>query len=375
MNNNDCSSRIVFIGLDDPLDLRPMVPYLQRLSEQVPAEALDFQFISEVTPQNVDQRVMELEALVNQYVRAGYTHIGLPSEPTLLRPFILGTGGRLNNIPIQRRWPNTQFMVQDPGIVAVNYASNVYRFGDINTLFDPSLISYNLRRYIQGAGEAYVVYQGAGDAVSTELANTAIRALREMGITTSSYEVGGPNNTFNDAAIEDAVRAIREDLPPRPSQSVVIHIVNWLNAEEYTQSAIRGNLLSTFEDRVVHYAFGNEYYPVETALPVRLQIGRIPLEGIPSMEAASLGVPLEPADYYAFPYLLTYLDSYLWAATCGQTDGVNDKQLKFDTLGTRISYFLADVFFPPGSLSIQVGPRYMNPRWWSPSRPVVPDRR
>jgi hypothetical protein len=74
-------------------------------------------------------------------------------------------------------------MVQDPGISAVDFPKNIYRFGDINTLLDPSLVQYNLRRYIKDAGRAYVVFQGAGDAVSIVLA-----ALRDMGITTTAYE-------------------------------------------------------------------------------------------------------------------------------------------------------------------------------------------
>jgi hypothetical protein len=85
------------------------------------------------------------------------------------------------------------------------------------------------------------------------------------------------------------------------------------------------------------------------------------------MDAASLGIPLEPGLYYSFPYLLTYLDSYLWAAMCGQTDGINDKQLKFDQVGARISYYLADSFFPVNSVDRRVGPR-----WFNPYRQVVP---
>lgn len=90
------------------------------------------------------------------------------------------------------------------------------------------------------------------------------------------------------------------------------------------------------------------------------------------MDAASLGIHLEPGLYYSFPYLLTYLDSYLWAAMCGQTDGINDKQLKFDQVGTRISYYLTDSFFPANSVDRRVGPGYLNPRWFNPYRQVVP---
>ena len=365
-----CRSRIAYIGVDSPLDLKPMIPYIERLAKQVPSEALCFTLIPDVSPETVDRAVRQLEQLITEYVQEGYNYIGLPSEPSLLRASVLGTG--LNDVPISRRWPNITFMVQDPGISAINVPSNVYRFGDLDNLLDPSLVRYNLTRYIKDAGQAYIVFQGAGDAVSTELTSIVLAALREMNVTTTAYEVGAPNGTFDESEIKQAVDSFLDTIPPKPHQSVIIHIVNWFDGEAYTQAALKAGLFSNFGGRVVHYSFANEYYPIDTPLPVQLELGRIPLEGIPSMEASSIGVPLEPADYYSFPYLLTYLDSYLWAATCGRTDGINDKQLKFDPEGTRISYYLADAFFPADSLSLRVGPSYFNPRWLNPYRPVVP---
>lgn len=367
-----CLSRIGFIGVDSPLDLQPMIPYIQRLSKQVPSEALCFSLIPDISPSTVDRATRQLEDLITEYVRRGYHYIGLPSEPSLLRASILGEAGGLNNVPIDKRWPDTQFMVQDPGISAINYPDNVYRFGDINTLLDPSLVRYNLTRYIKDAGRAYVVFQGGGDAVSTELTNIVLAALRDLGVTTTAYEVGNPEGTFDQAEIKQAVDSFLDTIPPQPSQSVIIHIVNWLDAEAYTQAALAAGLFSDFGGRVVHYSFANEYNPVETPLPVPLEFGRIPLVGVPSLEAESIGVALLPAEYYSFPYQLSYLDSYLWAATCGETFGINDKQLKFDPQRTRIAYYLADTSIQAGSLTYRINSIYFNPRWWSPNRPVVP---
>ena len=362
-----CRSRIVFIGTDDPLDLSPMIPYIQRLARQIPSERLIFRIVPETTT------VDDLEAAVREYVQQGYTHIGIPTEADLIEGFLTGEGGSLRGVSVDRRWPQTTFMVQDYGLPNTNY-DNVYIFTDINSLAHDSLIKYNLTRFTTNPGRAYVVYQGAGDSVSSNLVNVARRALGELGIQADFYEVGGPNGTFDDTALRDAVNDISLSLPPRPAKSSIIHIVNWFDAEAYTQAAIRAGLFSTFDGGVVHSTFENEYYPIRTPLPVDLQIGRIPVLGIPSMNAASLGIPLDPGPYYSFPYLLTYLDSYLWAATCGRTAGINDKQLKFDRTGTRISYNLADYYIPANTLQIRVGPLYFNPRWFSESRSVVPRR-
>lgn len=103
-------------------------------------------------------------------------------------------------------------------------------------------------------GELTSFFQGAGDAVSIVLA-----ALRDMGITTTAYEVGAPNGIFDEADIKHAVDSFLDTIPPRPSQSVIIHIVNWLEGEAYTQATLRSGLFSDFGGRVVHYSFGYEY--------------------------------------------------------------------------------------------------------------------
>lgn len=108
--------------------------------------------IPDVSAETVDEVTIQLEDVIREYVRLGYDYIGLPSEPSLLRASILGSATGLNNVPINQRWPNVTFMVQDPGISAVDFPKN------INTLLDPSLVQYNLRRYIKDAGRAYVVF-------------------------------------------------------------------------------------------------------------------------------------------------------------------------------------------------------------------------
>lgn len=354
-----CQSRVVFIGHDNPLGLSPLIPYLENLSQDVPATQLEFKIVPD------DLTLPELETLVGQYVEAGFTHIGLPVNTFLIDDFLRGDG--LVNRSVAERWPNTLFMVQYYGLGEIPY-ENVYGFGDVNTLVEPSLVEYNLTNFAQNAGMVYVIYQGMGDEVTEWEAEFARQTLENLGFHAQFYEVG-----LNEDLLKEAVDDISMSLPPAPAQSAVIHIVNWFNAEEYTQAALNAGLFDFPEEQVIHSSFLDEYYPVNTTLPVRLHIGRIPLEGIPSQAAADIGIPINPAEYYSFPYLLSFLDAYLWAATCGDTYGINDKQLRFDKNNVRISYYLADLSIPPNSLSIDVGPLLFNPRWFNPDAEVVPE--
>lgn len=127
------------------------------------------------------------------------------------------------------------------------------------------------------------------------------------------------------------------------------------------------------QNQVVHSSFLNEYYPVGISLPVRFEIGKIPVEGIPSEQAAAIGMPLNPQEYYALPYFLSYLDAYLWAATCGNTSGINDKQLRFDSNNVRIAYYLSNLSIPPNTFTVESGPFSLNPRWFNENARVVPE--
>jgi hypothetical protein len=383
-SNDHCRSKIVFIGLDDPFYLPPIIPYIEKLHEKMVAEndgsrgALDFVLFPVTTPETVNQHVHELEELVKNYYRRGYRYIGLPSQSTLLRPFLLGTGGDLNNIPVDRRWPDVYFMIQDPIIAAADYPDNVYRFFDVNTLLDERLAQQTIDNFVNPPGRVYVIYEGAGDAYSTELANMMIASLLDMGMKTNAFVVGkrgstiNDNNYFDNETLDDAVDFIKETIPPPPARSVIIHIINPIFSEEYTQTGLAVGLFSDFNESAIHYSYAYGYWPEKTTIPVPLEFGKVPVIGIPSLEAASLGIPLKPSEYYSFPFLLTYLDAYLWAATCQKTDGINDKQLRFDETQTRISYYLANFQIPPNSIRIRMGPLYFNPRWFNPEAPVIP---
>lgn len=354
-----CQSRIVFIGPDSPRGLTPMIPYLENLNKLYPSQELTFDLVS------VDLTVTELEALVADYVDAGYNYIGLPSLPDILENFLSGVG--LNDQLIDQRWPQTQFMVEYYAYIDIGYA-NVHSFTDVNTLDAESLIKYNLVEFAKDAGSIYVVYQGEGDKVSQDLAEIAELALAELGLNAEFFEVG-----LSQTAIEEVVNEIDLNLPPSPAQSVIIHIVNWFNAEEYTQAALRAGLFDLPSDQVTHASFLNEYYPVDTPLPVDLQIGKVPVRGIPSEESTAIGLPADPADYYSFPYFISYLDAYLWAATCGKTNGINDKQLRFDRDNVRIAYYLTNLYVPANTLSVLVSPFALNPRWFDQDAQVVPE--
>lgn len=368
---SSCQSRIVYIGTNSPLDLQPMIPYIYRLSLEVPAGDLKFEVVPEATPDTLIQTVNRTEALISQYVAQGYNFIGLPTEENVIEILLTGNGGDLKGIPINQRWPNTMFMVQDYTPLGLSYP-NVYTFTDINTLMNDSLVKYNLTHMVKSAGEVYVIYEGEGSEVGQELMEIAKKALADLGIKAKFYQVNAPNNVFNPTELKSVIDDIQDSLPPRPSQSAIIHIVDWFDAENYVQAGLKAGLFSDFNGRVVHSTFANEFYPTNTSLPVRLEIGRVPVLGLPSLNAASIGIPLNPGEYYSFPYLITYLDSYLWAATCGMTNGINDKQLRFDSTNMRISYFLSDQFIPPNTIHVYSGPFYFNPRWFDDKAPVVP---
>lgn len=351
-----CRSRIVYIGIDSPADLPPMIPYLQNLAQMYPVEALKFEIISP------DISLDQLNGLISRYVNQGYNYIGLPSDARLLDEFITSKGGR--------RWPNVNFMVQYYGI-PYESAPNVHFFTDVNTLSDESLVQRNLTQFTQGAGGVYVLYQGKGEPVSTRLANEARTALDDLGVQAIFYEIGAPGNQIDESAIEKAAEDISLSLPPRPSHSTVIHIINWPNSEKYTQAALKAGIFDLNRDWVTHASFQNEYYPEKTPLPVPLELGTIPVRGVPSQEAANIGMPLDLPQYYSFPYFLSYLDSYMWASHCGQTEGINDKQLKFDRDQTRITYWLANLSVAANQLILSVGPLKFNPRWFNEDARVV----
>jgi hypothetical protein len=367
---NACQSKIAYIGTDSPLDLQPMIPYIRDLSLQVPSAELRFEIIPVSKPDTIVEISNRVESLISKYVSQGFEYIGLPTDVNLLNIILTGEGG---NIPINQRWPNTFFMVQDYLPTGLYY-SNVHTFTDINTLMNESLIKYNLTSTVKNSGQVYVIYQNEGSDIGIELMEIARKALNELRIQAKFYEVNAPNNIFNVNEIRNIVNDIWDTVPPEPAQSAIIHIIDWFDSENYILAGLRANLFTSFEDRLVHSSFANEFYPTNTTIPVRLNIGRIPVIGLPSLNASSIGLPLLPSEYYSFPYLISYLDSYLWAATCKRTNGINDKELRFDSTNMRISYFLADQFILENTIHVYSGPFYFNPRWFDELAPVVPRR-
>lgn len=207
-----CQSRIVFIGVDTTYGLPPMVQYIENLHQEVPSDELAFELVT------LDITVDELEALVSEYVQAGFNYIGLPSAPEMLEDFL--SGASLNGVSIDQRWPNIQFMVEYYGYIDIGYP-NVHVFTDVNTLDEESLVQYNLTEFAQNAGHIYVIYQGEGDKVSQDLAEIAELALRELGLGAEFFEVG-----LSEEALVEVVNEINMNLPPQPAQSAIIHIVN-----------------------------------------------------------------------------------------------------------------------------------------------------
>lgn len=322
-----------------------------------PPQALEFDLISP------EASLHELVDLISHYVDRGYTYIGLPSNARLMTEFFQSD--------LSQRWPEVNFMVQYYGVPGESL-SNVHFFTDVNTLADESLVQHNLTQFTRGAGQVYVIYQGAGEPVSTRLAQEARQALDDLGVQAIFYEIGAPGNQIDQQALKAAVDDISLSLPPRPSHSTVIHVINWNNAEVYTQAALKTGLFDLHRDWLTHASFQNEYYPVETTLPVKLELGTIPIRGVPSEEATEIGMPLDLPQYFSFPYLMSYLDSYMWASHCQETEGINDKQLRFDRDQTRITYFLANLTVQPNRLIITVGPLKLNPRWFNQDARVVP---
>jgi hypothetical protein len=357
-----CESRIVFLGYDNPFGLADAIPYLKNLSEYIPSEALNFELIPN------DLSVEELEDIVTEYVDAGYNYIGLPANSALAQSFIMG-----DNLdgPVDRRWPDVEFTLPYDIFIDRMYP-NVHVFTDVNTILDESLVQYNLIDFTKNAGRVYVIYQGGNDPLTSWMADYAQSALDNLGVMADFYEVGSSTGGFNQNTLDKVAKDISLDLPPEPAKSAVIHIINRTFADEYTQRAIEAGIFDLAHQRVTHSSFLNEYFPINVTLPVPLQLGRLPLRGIPSSEATAIGLPLNPVEYYSLDFLFEPFDEYVWAATCGKTDGFNDKQLQFDQENVRIAYYLADTTVIPNLTDIEIGPLVFNPRWFDPSSQVVP---
>lgn len=344
--------KIVFFGFDDPLGLSAVQPHLESMRRYVPSD-LSFVFV----PQDVTAE--DLVSRVDAAIADGAAYVGLPEKSELVGAF-------LSVARPGARWPSVVFLAQFANLSTLNHP-NVYVFNDIHTPMDPSLIRHNLTRLVKGTGTVYVMWQG--DALTRQMVDVAIQALADYDVTVRLHEIGG-EHTIDESRLAQAVDDVSLSLPPSPAQSVVFHLVNRLQADEYTTKAAGAGLFSLSHDRLVHSSFMNEYRPVNVPLPVRLSLDYQPLIGFPSSQAAAAGVPLDPQQYYAVPYAKSYFDAYVWAATQGYTDGVNDKQLRFDDRNTRICFFVADESIPANALSIAVRGIRFNPRWWDPDAPV-----
>ena len=340
-------SDILFIGIKPGGSLEHMEKYINRLAGEITPT-----YIYLDKDQDLTTKVMELESIVKEAVRRGYKYIGLPSDATVLRGFLSGMTEGLNG-SVGYRWPGVEFMVQSAQ--GQSRYPNVHGFKDTSTAEDSDSI---LTQMARPGGHIHIIHQDTGTAAS--LTNSLVRKLKSRGIPTTLHGVSN-NGKIDTDLIKQAVGLI-EGTSPTDARSVIAHVINSADSEEYTKAALEGGLFDELSVPVIHYTYGNEYRP-SRSVPVDMHYGRIPLIGVPSEWSRSIGIPINPREYYSFPYALSYLDSYLWAATKGRTSGINDKQLVFDENNTRLAYYIADVVIPRGTTKVVTGPKSINPAW------------
>lgn len=343
---------VAFIGYDEPFGLSASAPHLRRLAEIIPGKLM-FKYIP------LEASGKDLYRMVEECVNQGASAISLPIKSEIVNSF-LRLGGA-------KQWPDIEFMSATGALIENKY-SNLHVFTDIATPKDLSLVRYNLMHMLKDAGMVFIVWQG--DKLTETMTESLTNTLKEFPVTVRTYKVGD-GISIDAASVDTAVDEISLQLPPPPSSSVVFHLINRLYSDDYTTKATAAGMFDFASSQVKHSSVMDEYLPVKVPIPARLYLNMQPLSGVPSSQAAAIGVPLDISEYYATPYYTGDFDAYLWAVTKGYTNGINDKQLRFDNHNVRVSYFIASISIAPGSFDYQVNEMRFNPRWWNPRADVV----
>lgn len=359
-----CPGKVAFIGLPSDYDLANAQPLIQQLdNETYPVSALEFHYLT--TPVDVahlDAAIDELEAQVVALKNRGFYRIGLPVYSFLLAPYFDGSAGSLGGVDIDTRHPGVVFTVTNLGTSSVDstHADSVFRFLDVPTLND---IVGQVEPVLGAAGTFLIVYQ-QNDAVSESIRDSYIAAATTLGRSYQAIGVPFIGPDFDAAALTTARTAVLA----LAAGSVVVHIVNGALTDTYTADALAADL---FVQGAGVRHFGGNYFP-SAPLPVDLELGEN-LVWNPSQITEGLGLPTKYEEWINDPIVQSvalHLEQYAWMATCGTSPGLLDGFLAFDAGGTSIQFQLERSYIPAGGLTVAVGERRSNPRWYSDQVPL-----
>lgn len=397
-----CCVKVAFIGLITSVDLSSAVPYIDEARKVYPVKDLVYDYVA-VTPvppspddpnYNADfaiwlntilsPAILQLDSKVQSFVNCEFQYIGLPGLSRLVGPYINGfaTDANGNDFPIpgftpiniSKRYPKTFFLESNIGTDAVCNASNVYRFSDVNTGNDESLILGNFLSFGLGANLSSLVifvYQ-SDDAFATQFYTLLQGVVTGAGIPNTTFGYTVTAGVANAGAIALAGAAINAAVLNGALTNVTICLIPSGLTENQDALATAMNLDSLFlntSSKLTYY--GANFGPVNVAVNlVPINGGLAAAGALPTKFQSGLGLPTDWPTYFTntLQINLAFLMSYVWAATCRTSDNGLGQELKFDTCNTIINQFLSATIYPPGSF-IPAPPKTLqfNGRFWGAS--------
>jgi hypothetical protein len=348
-----------------------------KVKETYPSKTLKYEYIPRATDETLNVAVNKLEETVAKWYCKGYRYINLPNQTLLTQNWALGTAGDLGGVGASIRWPEATFVVENSGFPLLGSAGtdNIFRLTDVPTTNDPSLLVFNINSRIQGAGQVFFVFE-SNDPTAVDIKDNYKAALTAAipGLVFNELPVTFDGTNFDQAAL-NAAAAFIDATAPAGDVSVIAHDPNGLHITEYRNQALAAGLFSDFGGRAT--AFGANFAPsVDSGtVPVDIPTGLNPVTAVPSDYLASLGLPLEMQAFQTVilvSYLVDYLEAYVWMATCGKTEGILDKNLKFDSNRSRIAYWLAEQVVPADTLTAITTGFVQNGRWVNQNSPATP---
>ncbi len=142
-------------------DFGSIYPLLLKVKETYPSRSLKYEYIQAATDATLDQAVTNLEKVVKKWYCKGYRYINLPNQTLLSQNWALGTAGGLGGVTAAVRFPEATFLIENAGfpLLGTPGTDNIYRFTDINTSEDQSLLVGDLKTLTTAGGIVFYIYQ------------------------------------------------------------------------------------------------------------------------------------------------------------------------------------------------------------------------
>ena len=363
---------IILIDFKDGT-IKNEVTVLRRASRKWQVKAIEFRFldVADGTDQtSVDTAVNLVESYVDELKLKGFKRFILPSQSTVLAPFLLGTGGSLGGVPFHIRHPDVIAAVYNPGTPVVDQIPNVWRFTDVFSDSDGALTIGCIASFLEPGGKILILHQ-QGDLVSdfyTDLYTNYV--VPNLPGPPAIIDIPIPFNgtNFNFTGVLVAIQNL-------PTGSIVVHIANGSYGAIWSTDGTSAGIFiaSSTNGPITH--FGGNYAPNQVSVPVVIELGcgagQAPGA---SCDAVELGYSSNWDDFIGAVdlwYIGTgYYQAFAWLATCGQYCG-DDNRLKFSRGGTLIGMFVFDQSFPANSTIVEISQIRINPRWIDQDDPLT----